>query len=91
MEIASCSSPAEPQLSKVDDLPPPALGGAGVVHAGRVELCGAEGGGLGPARAQRDQEVPGGPEVSRELQPHRVGGGAVRRAAHVDLGVMETR
>ena len=78
-------SPAEAQFAKVDDLPPPALRGAGVVDAGGVQLGGAEGAGVGSARTQGHQQVPGGTKVPGELQMHRVGGGAVRRAAHVNL------
>lgn len=78
-------SPAEPQFAKVDDLPPPTLSRAGEVDAGGVELRGAEGRRLRCSSAQGDQQVPGGAKVSGELETHRVGGGALGCAAHIDL------
>lgn len=77
--------PAEAQLPKVDDLPPPALRGAGEVDAGGMELGGAEGGGLGRPSTQWHQQVPRGSKVPGKLQPHGVGGGALGRAAHINL------
>lgn len=71
----------------MNDLPSPALGSACVVSAARVMLSGAEGAEVAAAAvAQGEQQVPGGPQVSRELQLHRVGRGAVSGAANVDLG-----
>lgn len=80
-------SPTEVQFSKVNDLPPPALGSACVVSATWVMLSGAEGAEVAAAAvAQGEQQVPGGPQVSGELQPHWVSRGAVSGAANVDLG-----
>lgn len=57
--------PTEVQLSKVNDLPPPALGSACVVSAAGVVLGGAEGAEVAAAAvAQGQQQVPGGPQVS---------------------------
>lgn len=78
-------SPAESQFAKVNDLPPPTLSRAREVDAGGVELRGAQGRRLRCPSAQGDQQVPGGAEVPGELEAHRVGGGALGCAAHVDL------
>lgn len=57
--------PTEVQFSKVNDLPPPALGGACIVGATWVMLSGAEGAEVAAAAvAQGEQQVPGGPQVS---------------------------
>lgn len=78
-------SPAEPQFAKVNDLPPPTLSRAREVDAGWVELRRAQGRRLRGSSAQGDQQVPGGTEVSGELETYRVGRGALGCAAHIDL------
>lgn len=57
--------PTEVQFSKVNDLPPPALGGACIVSAAGVVLSGAEGAEVAAAAvAQGEQQVPSGSQVS---------------------------
>lgn len=57
--------PTEVQFSKVNDLPPPALGGACIVSAAWVVLSGAEGAEVAAAAvAQGEQQVPSGSQVS---------------------------
>lgn len=49
----------------MNDLPPPALGGACIVSAAGVVLSGAEGAEVAAAAvAQGEQQVPRGPQVS---------------------------
>lgn len=74
------------QFSEVNDLPSPALGGARIVSATWVVLGGAQGAEAAAAAvAQGEQQMPGRPQISWELQLHRVGGGAISGAANIDL------
>lgn len=77
--------PTEPQFAKVNNLPPPALSCTREIDAGRVEFRGAQGRRLWRTSTQWDQQVPRSTEVSGELKAHRVGGGALSCAAHINL------
>lgn len=79
------SLPTEAKLAKVNDLPPPALSCTREIDAGRVELCGAQWGGLGPTGTQGYQKVPRGTKVPWELKTHWVGWGTLSCAAHIYL------
>lgn len=57
--------PTEVEFSKVNDLPPPALGGACIVSAAWVMFSGAQGAEVAAAAvAQGEKEVPGRPQIS---------------------------
>lgn len=71
----------------MNDLPPPALGGACIVSAAWVMFSGAQGAEVAAAAvAQGEKEVPGRPQISWELQFYRVSRWAISGAANIDLG-----
>lgn len=87
MAQSSGSLPAKVQLSKVHDLPPPALHGPRVVGAAGVVLSGTQGADVTAAVvAEGEQQVPGCPKVPGKFQSDGISRGAISWAPDIDLG-----